>query len=117
MEDNNILDLETSLRIKLLMDEIQKYKDENTRLLILLKEAGVEEAGLSKISDEEVICIQQITKLREQSEDNELDKDQVKNFDILHRNLKIARGEGTRVGRKSSTDGLSADQLKDIAKK
>ena len=80
-----------------------------------MDEAGVE-GNIDMISDEEIICIKQISKLRKYSEDRDLDKEEVQIFDLLHKNLKIARGEEIRIKTKSKTKKLSNSELTNILK-
>jgi hypothetical protein len=114
--ENKIINMENEFRIKQLLTEIERLQNENTKLLIILKEAGIEESGLDKIDDEEVICVQQIKLLKEKSDEEELSIEDVKKLDILHRNLKIARGENTRVNQKSKTNNASTKDLISIVK-
>ena len=86
-----------------LQNQIVKYK-------ILVKELGHEE-DLSKISDEEAICVRQIEILRQQSDEYPLDADQIKNFDILHKNLRMIRGKDARFQKKDKLGQLSDDEL------
>jgi len=119
---DNLLDAENEFKEKILYDEIAKLKNENTKLKILLKEAGIE-TGAEQISDEEAICVREINKLNTISEmiDDDgnpmmLTSDDVKKLDLLVKNLKLIRGENTRVGRKSKMDKMSSkDLMKELA--
>ena len=113
--DNNILDAEKDFEIITLRNEIEKLKNEVLKYKILLNEID-SEANPDIVSDEEVICIEQIRKLRENSGKRQLTTDEVKKLDILHKNLKLARGQGTRVGSKNQAGKMTAEQLANIAK-
>ena len=114
-EDNNIIDAEHEFEIITLRNEIEKLKNEVIKYKILLNEID-SEANPDIVSDEEVICIEQIRKLRENSGKRQLSTDEVKKLDILHKNLKLARGQGTRVGSKNQAGKMTAEQLANIAK-
>jgi hypothetical protein len=106
---DNILDMEEQFKEKMLLDKIEELKSEISKLRIALKEAGVDD-DLSDISDEEIICVQQILKLKERSQGAELDTDEIKRFDILHKNLKMIRGNRTpKKGDK--VKGMSNEEL------
>ncbi len=110
---DNVVDMETELEIKALRDEIQKLKNNLNQYKILLNEVD-EDAKPDMISDEEVICVQEIAKLKKTSNQRPLTSDEVKNLDILHKNLKLARGENTRVGAKGSVKKKTAENLEKI---
>jgi hypothetical protein len=112
-DDNNILDLEKELEIKALHDEIQKLKNQVNKYKILLNEVD-EDANPDMISDEEVICVTEISKLKKITNQRPLTSDEVKNLDILHKNLKLARGENTRVGGHNKVKKKSAEDLEKI---
>lgn len=113
--DNNVLDLERELELKALRDEIRKLTNQVTKYQILLKEID-ENINPNLISDEEAIAVEQISRLRKKSADRDLTSDEVKNLDILHKNLKLARGENIRVGAQNKTKKLSPEQLEKLAK-
>jgi len=111
---SNIIDMEADFEKKTLKDYIQKLENEITKYRILLKDAGVE-TDVSDISDEEAICVEQIARLKEKSSEVELEKKEVEKLDILHKNLKLARGENIRAGRTSKYKEMSsADLLKEL---
>ena len=72
--------------------EISALKVQNTKYRATLEEVGIIESEL-KMTDIEAICLDQIGKLRDIAESGLLDKDEAQVFEIMHRNLKIARGE------------------------
>jgi hypothetical protein len=105
----DVLEMEAEFEKKKLHDEIQRLTNEITKLRILLKDAGVE-SDISDISDEEAICVEQIRMLKKTSAERELDKKEVEKLDILHKNLKIARGEVGKRGQKKSKIGKMSDK-------
>jgi len=110
MDDNNLLDMEKEFRDKKLTDEIERLKGEVTKYQILLKEAGIEVSS-SLISDEEVILVQQIHNMKLKSDNDDLTATEIKSLDILIKNLRIIRGQNTRVGRKSKLEDMSSQEL------
>lgn len=107
---DNLLDMEDQFREKVFLDEIERLKSEVTRLKLALKEAGVDEDALSDITDEEIICIQQISRLKDYSIDRELDTDEVKRFDVLHKNLKLIRGNRSSI-KGDRVKGMTTEEL------
>lgn len=110
--DTNVLsnNTEKDVEIEALRHEIDRLKNENIKLNLVLKEAGIEGYD-NKISDEEVACIKQITRLRELSETVLLDIDQTRQLDILVKTIKLIRGENTKLGRRSKASKLSSAEL------
>lgn len=113
--ETNIIDAEKEFEIIALRNEIEKLKHEVIKYKILLKEID-SDANPDIISDTEAICVEQIHKLKEASSKRDLSTDETKKLDILHKNLKMSRGQGTRVGRKNQASKMSDKQLSDIAK-
>jgi hypothetical protein len=113
--EGKILDMEKELEIKALRNEVQKLTNQLTKYQILLKEID-EGADPSMVSDEESICVTQINRLRQASDGRELSNDEVKNLDVLHKNLKLARGENIRVGAQNKTKKLSDKDLEKLVK-
>ena len=106
---DNVLDMESQFKEKMLLDEIDRLKNEITKFRIKLKDSGIED-DVSDISDEEVIIITQISRLKEVALDRELDTDEVKRFDILHKNLKLIHS-GKTVKKLDRLQGLSSEDL------
>lgn len=112
--EDSIIEAEKSFEIKALRDEIEKLKNIVTKYQILMKEAGVE-SDTNLISDEEVICVREISRLKELSAERELSTDEVKKLDLLHKNLKLARGESLRVNWEGQAKKMSTEELEKIA--
>lgn len=113
--DDTIIEAEQEFEVVALKNEIKKLKNEITKYRILLDEVDAD-ANPDIVSDEESICVMEIRKLKESSLLRALSTDEVKRLDLLHKNLKLARGENTRVGAKSKVGKLSAKELAEIAK-
>jgi hypothetical protein len=90
------------------MNELQDYANKQYEVIVSLKEqiTNLEEENkylqglvgnttiinpVSLITDEELICLEQIKKLKDQSKNRELTLDEVKKLDLLHKNLKLIR--------------------------
>ena len=115
MDGDNVIDAELEFENIALRNEVEKLKNEVIKYMILLKEID-SDANPDIVSDEEAICVEQIRKIKENSGKRQLSTDEVKKLDILHKNLKLARGQGTRVGAKNQAGVMSASDLADIAK-
>ena len=115
MDGDNVIDAEREFETVALRNEIEKLTNEVIKYKILLNEID-SEANPDIVSDEEAICVEQIRKLKENSSKRQLSTDEVKKLDILHKNLKLARGQGTRVGAKNQAGAMTASQLAEIAK-
>lgn len=100
-----------------LKDEVKELQKEIDKLRILLKEVDPD-AEASMISDPEYICLTEIKKLRDRSaaEDRDLTMDEVKSFDILHKNLMSIQAKNPRKLGKGKVKTLSAQDLEEIIK-
>ena len=105
--------LEFEMEMKALRDSIDKLKLENKDLLKVLEENDLlDEVGLEKnISAEERICIDGITCLAKVFESGNFEANDVKNIDILHKNLRMIKGLSTDM-KKTKTKFNPADALK-----
>jgi hypothetical protein len=101
---------------KSLVAEIQKLRIENAKMKLAIKTAEITDDTLAKISDAEAICIEQIMKLKEQSNVRMFTGEDAKILDTLHRNLLMARGKLENSIKKSKAKNLSIDELVSIAK-
>ena len=113
--ENNVIDAEKDFEIVVLRNEIEKLKNEVIKYKILLNEID-SDANPNIVSDEEAICVEQIHKLKENYTKRELSTDEAKKLDIFHKNLKLARGQGIRVGAKNKVGSMTADDLANIVK-
>lgn len=106
---DNVLNMEEAFKEKMFLDEIERLKSEITKLKIKLKDAGIDE-NINDISDEEVLIITQIALLKDSALERELDTDEVKRFDLLHKNLKLINS-GKSVKKRDKLKGLSTNEL------
>lgn len=81
-----------------LAEEVEHLKNLLQSSLPVLKTEPVEKI---RIQDEEMICLMQIQKLKESSMARTLTLEEVKKLDLLHKNLKLARGENTVIVNKA----------------
>ncbi len=114
--NDNIIDAEKEFEILALKQENKKLKNQLTKYQVLLKEIE-DEADPNMITDVEVICISEINKLKEYSGQRELTTDEIKNLDILHKNLKIVRGENPRTKSQGNTKAMSTEEMTKLVKK
>lgn len=70
------------------------------------------------LSNEEIICIKQLEKLKMKAQNSELTLEEVKKFDLLNKNLKLIRGENTSLqGKgKNPAKNISTSKLIELAK-
>jgi len=91
MDDIN--KMEKEFKIKALVSELQNQledlKKENYALRKTLVEYGIEEE--SSIDEVEYICVKGIEDIKAIAEGRGLEHEDVKNLDILHKNLRICR--------------------------
>jgi hypothetical protein len=94
---NNFLEAELQLEINALRREIDLLKKENEQLKKVVIENDLEsELNITKnISPEEQICLDGIRYLAEVFRTGTFDKNDALNFDILHKNLRMIRGQST----------------------
>jgi len=109
----NIIDMGEQFEKKSLQDEIERIMNENTKLRILLKEADCD-YDVSDVSDEEALCINQINRLKQSSDGRELSTDEIKNFDLLNKNLKLIRGQLKRGKKTNLGKILTKDLVKQL---
>lgn len=114
-KSGNLLDSEKEFEIAALRVENTKLRNEITKYQILLNEID-SEANPNLVTDEEAICVEQIRKLKESSSKRTLTTDEVKKLDLLHKNLKLARGEIDRVKNQNKAGQYSIKDLENIAK-
>ena len=103
---------ELEIQMHKLTEKLNELHAEKVKYEILLEQYGLG-GDEHSISDTELICVEQIRKLKEASKDTIFNQEDSKVLDILHRNLKLARGEKIKQDGKMHTKKLSdADLLK-----
>lgn len=89
-------ELEVAFEIKSLRKKIQDLESENQKLKQILIDNDlmdeVKEVS-TNLSDEEFICINEIRKIKELSENGFLEEEDVRKMDILYKNLRAIRGQ------------------------
>lgn len=88
--DDLLDDLEEKAKAVELVDEVVSLQKEVLRLRKTLESYGIEEE--MHITNIEYICQKEIDNLKVQAMIGGLTSDQAKTFDILHKNLRMARG-------------------------
>ncbi len=93
-----------------LIEKLQKenniLKEKTNHLEQLLQSKA--RPNILPISDEEIICIEQINILKSKSSNRELSLDEVKRLDLLIKNLRLLREQSTQV-----IDSLDYSTLKE----
>lgn len=100
------MELETELEIKALRKEIEKLRKENDNFRKVIEDNDLmEEASIEKsLSPEEKICLDGIMHLTEVFKNGTFDKTDVTNFDFLHKNIRLIRGQSNDVKKKKKFD-------------
>lgn len=78
--------------IEQLINQNQTLRDKLTALESVVAFTG---GAQSIMSEEEIICVEQIRRLKAKSFERELTLDEVKRLDILVKNLRLIRGQST----------------------
>ena len=101
---NDILGMEASFELDALRKKIGELDKEVLRLQQIIRDNDLDIEDIPEMSDEEFICIQQISLLKEQSEGMAFDQEQAKIFDTLVKDLNLIRGgAGKRKGKKKTS--------------
>lgn len=108
----DIDELELNFEIKALQDEIKKLREENKVLKEVIKENDLEDEiqSIAVMSPEEQICIDGIDHLLNLFKTGTFTKDDVNNFDVLHKNLRLIKGKSVDSKKPKKTN--VADLLK-----
>lgn len=105
---DNIDNIELELAIKALRDEIKEKDREIEDLKFTLFEHGLED--VSKMSDEMFICVNEIKRLKNQSQTSiGLDDKEVKMFEILNKSLHMIKNGVDKKALKGKD--MTADEL------
>lgn len=93
LDSNN---LEAAFEIKSLRKKIQELEEENIKLKQVLKDNDLLDeldSAVNTMSNEEFICVNEIRKIKELSENGFLEEEDVRKLDILYKNLRAIRGQ------------------------
>ncbi len=99
-------------------DSLKKENEELKKRIIDLQKRVLSMSRnslVTEVSTEEVICIEQIERLKIKSTERELTLEEVKRLDLLVKNLKLVREESTIVVSGPRVDDLSEVDLVQIA--
>ena len=101
------------MNIQRLTDELRRITTKCTKLEIVATDNGLlEEVG--SVSDAEAICVEQLKKMKDLSEMVVFSKDDATVMDILHKNLKLARGEKLPKDSRAKVKNYSGAELLEI---
>tara|TARA_R100001086_G_scaffold215289_1_gene131428 strand:+ start:1583 stop:1948 length:366 start_codon:yes stop_codon:yes gene_type:complete len=93
MNHSDFNEMELQFEIKALRDKIKTLEEENINLRKVVEANDLtDELDELTISDEEYICVQEIKKLKELSDNKAFTGDDAKTLDILYKNLRMIRG-------------------------
>ena len=109
---DDILGMEESFEIEALRKKVGELEKEVMRLEQIIRDNDLDIDDIPDMSDEEYICLQQISRLREQSEGMAFDQEQAKIFDTLVKDLNLIRGGNPKKKAKSKTKAEVKDLIK-----
>lgn len=89
---SSISEMEKDTIIEFLRKENSKLNEELIKMKKILQEYELDDVEV-KVTDTELICLQQIKKLKDLSNNVILNKDEVSALDTLYKNLRICTGE------------------------
>src|SRR5210317_2073401 len=94
---DDLINIELELELKALRKEIDQLKKENQNLRdVIVANDLSDEIDIEKvISPEEEICLLGIEQILEAVKHKVADKNDIQNYDILHKNLRLIRGQTT----------------------
>lgn len=110
---HDLMMMELELELKVLRKKVDKLEKENKELKAIITENDLgDEVGLEKpITPEEEICILGIEQILDAVKNKVADKFDIQNFDILHKNLRMIRGQITENKNKQKKSDIK-DLLK-----
>lgn len=111
MKDEDILISELEMKLKGFMKENQNLKQELNNLKRIIKDNELESdlEGFNYVSAEEEICIKGIEQILELVRNKTFGKEDIQNYDILHKNLRMIRNqpiEGSKKQKKTDVKEL-----------
>ena len=109
---NDILGMEAQFEIDALRKRVAELEKELLRLQQIIRDNDLDIEDVPEMSDEEFICIQQIEKLKRQSEEMAFDQEQAKIFDTLVKDLNIIRGGNPKRKAKSKSKAEVKDLIR-----
>lgn len=108
-----------SQSIDQLLHKLQEKEDEILHLkqMLFASVPVVGEASPLVITDEEYIALQQLQKLKDNARLRELTLDEIKKFDLLVKNKRLAQGNATTINTDKFDKNTSKEKLLQIASK
>jgi hypothetical protein len=99
--------------IKALNKKIKELEQKNYKLEQLIREHGLEDEAEveNTMSDEEYICVNEISNLKKLSENGQFTEQDAKVLDILYKNLRMIRGQSTDESKKKKHKKLNKAEL------
>jgi len=94
---------ELEMEIKALRKYINDLEVDNTKLKQIIKDNDLEEdLGIVIVSNEEVICVNEIRRLKQLSDNGLFGKEEATILDLLYKNLRMIRGQSIDKTNKKS---------------
>lgn len=114
MKKSNSEEMSKNFELDILREEIKRLKEENLKLKKIVSENELDEEIDKELimSDEESICVNEIKKLKKLSDLGGLSHEDVKTLDILHKNLRMIRGQSVDAPKKSKKKASVQDLFK-----
>lgn len=96
---DDILNMELELELKVLRKEVEALKKQNKHYEKILVENDLgDEIGVETIlTPEEEICVKGIDQILDLVKQGVADKNDIQNYDILHKNLRLIRNQSNNV--------------------
>lgn len=108
---DDILGMEKQFEVDALRKKASELEKEIMRLQAIIRDNELDIDDIPEMSDEEYICLQQIAKLKNQSDEMAFDQEQAKIFDTLVKDLNIIRGGAGKRKAKSKTKKAVAELI------
>lgn len=108
---NDILGMETQFTLDALRKKVSELEKENFKLQEIIRDNDLDISDIPDMSDEEYICVSQIARMKEQSDNMAFDQEQAKIFDTLVKDLNLIRGGNKKPKAKSKTKAEIADLI------
>lgn len=102
-----------------LLRQMQDKDDELVQLKSMLQKSvsPLDTAVPMEITDEEIIALNQLQRLKEAAKARELTLDEIKRFDLLVKNKRLAQGNATSINANGLPHELGTSELLKIAQK
>lgn len=109
---DDILGMEASFELEALRKKISELEKEVLKYQAIIRDNDLDIDDIPEMSDEEYICLQQISRLRDQSEGMAFDQEQAKIFDTLVKDLNLIRGGAGKRKAKQKTKAEVKDLIR-----